>query len=374
MTFKSDTLENDHTSENLPKNWREILEYGRYAPSPHNMQPWLFRVDSEDTVTLLYDPKRLLPGTNPLGSYMQVGFGILNETLSIAAAPLGLDVKATYQCAHLDPAAEGPQVLATLKLVKRKKHEILSRQLIIDRRTSRLEYDGQPVKNELMQELAEIAQSYGHQFEYSHDPKEVKWTLRLNSDAMFSDMSQPISRDEVASWMRFSVQDAKKRKDGLAAYTMNSSGFLMWLFVRFNWFFRLPIIYPIVRSVYEKTMSGTATVAWLTGPFKTQEDWENAGKMMARMWLTMTKHGVYLHPFGSVITNPKAHETMLEHFKDRQSPGDLWMLMRMGHSKTPPQAQRMPLSSMLVEKSLFNKQAPWVRPLETSVRPNLTCG
>ncbi len=372
MDFKSHALENHCTSLNLPKNWGEILEYGRYAPSPHNMQPWLFRVDSDDTVTLLYDPKRLLPGTNPAGSYMQVGFGILNETLSIAAAPLGLDVKATYHCAHLDPAAEGPQVLATLKLVKRKKHEILSRQLIIDRRTSRLEYDGQPVKNELMQELAEIAQSYGHQFEYSHDPKEVKWTLRLNADAMFSDMSQPISRDEVASWMRFSVKDAKKRQDGLAAYTMNSSGFLMWLFVRFNWFFRLPIIYPIVRSVYEKTMSGTATVAWLTGPFKTQQDWENAGKMMARMWLTMTKHGVYLHPFGSVITNPKAHETMMEHFKDRKSAGDLWMLMRMGHSKTPPQAQRIPLSSMLVEKSIFNKQGQLAPPLEMSTRPNLT--
>ena len=77
MISKSYEQENNQVSLNLPKNWGQILEYGRYAPSPHNMQPWLFRVESEDTVTLLYDPKRLLPGTNPLGSYVQVGFGIL---------------------------------------------------------------------------------------------------------------------------------------------------------------------------------------------------------------------------------------------------------------------------------------------------------
>ncbi len=328
--------------------WHDILEYGRFAPSPHNMQPWLFRVDSEDTVTLMYDPARLLPGTNPAGSFMQVGFGILNETLSIAAAPLGLDVKVTYLQKKLDSTVAGPVPLATLKLVPRTKIESLDRQLILDRRTSRMPYDGKPVKQEVLDELSAIAAEYGHQLEFSSDPREVKWTVRLNADTMFYDMSQKEARDEVTSWMRFSKRDAKKRADGLAAYTMNISGFLMWCFAKLNWIFRLPGIYCLVRRSYEKSMGGTATVSWISGPFETQQDWDNAGHMMARLWLTMTKHGIYLHPFGSVITNPRAHQRLVEHFENKDRKHDLWMLMRLGYGKTPPQAQRMPLANMMI--------------------------
>jgi hypothetical protein len=231
----------------------------------------------------------------------------------------------------------------------------LSRQLIVDRRTSRLPYDGIPVAQEVLDELANIAKEYGHKLEFSSDQKEVKWVIRLNANTMFYDMSKDEARNEVASWMRFSKADAVKRKDGLAAYTMNVSGFMMWLFVHVNCFFRIPGIYSLVRHSYEQAMSGTATVSWISGPFETQKDWDNAGHMMARMWLTMTKHGVYLHPFGSVITNQTAHEEMDDHFKNEEREHDLWMLMRLGTGNVPPQAQRMPLSKLIVNGGAFFK-------------------
>ena len=284
------------------KPWDEILEYGRFAPSPHNMQPWLFQIESQDTATLMYDPQRLLPGTNPTGTFMNVSFGILNETLSIAAAPLGLDVEVTYNNVTLNPEMKGPQPLATLKLVQRQLPETLDRKLIIDRRTSRLPYNGKPVSPEVLTELSAIAEHYGHKLEFSSDPSQVDWVVRLNADTMFFDMSKTVARNEVSSWMRFSRADAMKRADGLAAYAMHVPGMMMWLFVHANWAFRLPGIYQLVRAVYERGMRGTATVAWISGPFETPAQCDNAGHMMARLWLTMTKYGVYLHPFGSVIT------------------------------------------------------------------------
>lgn len=330
------------------KPWNDILEYGRWAPSPHNMQSWLFQIDSDDQITLMYDPQRLLPGTNPSGSFVQVGFGILYETLSIAAAPLGLNVEVTHLDNKLDSEKQGPQPLAKLKLVPRQIPENLDRQLILDRRTSRLPYDGKPVSPEILAELTAIAEQYGHKLEFSSDKSEVKWVVRLNADTMFYDMSTKKTRNEVSSWMRFSKADAKKRADGLAAYAMKTSGFLMWLFVHLNFIFRIPGVYQLVRKAYERSMRGTATVAWISGPFATQEDWTNAGRMMARLWLTMTKHGVYLHPFGSVITNPQANELMTNHFKNDKRLHDLWMLVRLGYGKVPPQAQRIPLAKMII--------------------------
>lgn len=340
------------TSDSL---WREILEYGRWAPSPHNIQSWRFRIEDATTVTLLYDPDRLLPDTDPSGRFCMVGFGILLELLSIAASPHGLKVVASYEFedTFLDPKKVGLQPLARLRLVKREEaeQESFDRQLILERRTSRLPYDDRPVADSVLAELSEVAASYGHLLEFSSDPEDVAWIVRLNAETMFFDMSEPLSRNEVGSWIRYSRAEAKRKGDGLAAYAMNFPGWLMGLFVKHNWLFRIPGVYQFTRAVYIASMRGTRTVAWVSGPFSVHEDWENTGRMMARLWLTMTRHGVYLHPFGSVITNGKAHKLMVDHFSDSgyKRQHDLWMLVRLGHSDLPPKAWRMTLDQLLVD-------------------------
>lgn len=327
--------------------WKDILEYGRWAPSPHNIQSWRFRLEADESCTLLYDPARLLPDTDPTGRFCTVGFGILLEMLSIAAAPHGLTVKTEYITRHLDPSVPGATPFARLTLVPREDRETLDRQLILDRRTSRLPYDDVPVADSVLRELAAVADGFGHKLEFSSDPKEVAWVVRLNADTMFFDMSDPVARNEVGGWIRFSYAEAKRRADGLAAYAMHFPGLLMKLFVHANYLFRIPGIYQGVRWFYERSMRGTRTVAWLSGPFEKHEDWDNTGRMMARLWLTMTKHGVYLHPFGSVITNPKAHARLAEHFNDGTRENDLWLLLRLGHSDLPPSAQRLTLEQLL---------------------------
>ncbi len=326
----------------------EILDYGRWAPSPHNIQSWRFRLEEDSSCTLLYDPKRLLPDTDPTGRFCTAGFGLLIEMLDIAAAPRGLSVKAEFLTRELD--AKSPQLMpfARLTLVERQIPETLDRQLILDRRTSRLPYDDAPVSRAVLEELATIADGFGHKFEFSTDPKEVAWTVRLNADTMFFDMSDPIARNEVGGWIRFSRAEARRRADGLAAYAMHFPGLLMRLFVQANYLFRVPGIYHAVRWFYERSMRGTKTVAWLSGPYGNHDEWINTGRMLARLWLTMTKHGVYLHPFGSVITNAKAHARLAKHFDDGSRKHDLWLLLRLGHSDVPPSAHRLTLEQLLV--------------------------
>ena len=91
---------------------------------------------------------------------------------------------------------------------------------------------------------------------------------------------------------------------------------------------------------------------------------------MARWWLTMTKHGLYLHPFGSVITNKEAHQLMLEHFNEnevRKNP--LWMLVRMGYGEKPPQAQRMPLEKMVITGKAERFFKPASKDVDSAVTP-----
>lgn len=331
--------------------WKTILEYGRWAPSPHNIQSWRFRLDDDGDVTLMYDPTRLLPDTDPTGRFCTAGFGILLEMLSVAAAPHGLDVKTKYLSKVLDPRAVGLQEYAKLTLVPRdtSRPEILDRQLILDRRTSRMPYDDKPVDVRVLGELSQIAEAFGHKLEFSSEPEQVRWVVRLNADTMFFDMSEPLARNEVGGWIRFSQKEAREKADGLAAYAMLFPGLLMWFFVKHNWMFRIPGIYHLTRFIYEYKMRGTRTVAWISGPYENHAEWDRAGRMLARLWLTMTKHGVYLHPFGSVITNTKAHKLMADHFANSSRQHDLWLLLRLGHSDVPPQAKRLTLDQLLTK-------------------------
>lgn len=330
--------------------WREILEYGILSPCPHNTQPWRFRLETDGSVTLLYDPERLLPDTDPTGRFCMAGFGILLEMLSIAAAPHGFKVAVSRLTATLDPHKAGLQPLAKLTLVERKAEEAesLDRQLIRDRRTSRLPYDDVPVADSVLEELASIARASGHELEFSTERSQVNWVVRLNASTMFFDMSEPLSRNEVGRWIRYSRREASQKADGLAAYAMLFPGWLMKLFVKHNYLFAVPGVKQLALSFYAYSMRGTRTVAWLSGPFEHMDDWENAGRMMARLWLTMTLHGVYLHPFGSVITNPRSHQMMARHFANQKRAHDLWLLVRLGHSDEPPCAMRLPLDQLIV--------------------------
>lgn len=328
--------------------WREVLEYARWAPSPHNTQHWKFRLIDERRAVLLYDPARLLPIEDGAGQFMASGMGILLETMSIAAAPRGLEVKASTLNIPLDASARRPSPFADLELVERSEPEPLDRELIRQRRTSRLPYDDRPVSPAVLEELSRVAEQFGHQFEHSNDPEEVAWVVGLNADTMFSDLRNDATRREIGRWVRYSRAEAQRHGDGLAAFAMLFPDWLMRLFFERNWLFQAPGLHQFCKRAYKRSMRGTRTVAWISGKFQEQPDCLVAGRALARLWLTMTRHGVYLHPFGSVITNPRSHQSMKEHFANALRRHPLWLLVRLGHSDVPPRALRLSLDELII--------------------------
>lgn len=96
-------------------------------------------------------------------------------------------------------------------------------------------------------------------------------------------------------------------------------------------------------------MKGTKTVAWIEGPFKDFDDLINAGYAFNRMWLKMAEQNVYLHPFGSVITNPNAHEKLIEKFTFKHDKDMMWLLLRIGFSELPPRSLRLETEEIILK-------------------------
>jgi hypothetical protein len=91
----------DNNQEREPKaflsddmdGWREILDDARWAPSPHNTQPWLVRLLSPEAAELYAPRERLLPVEDPEGRFETAAQGIFLEALDVAAGKLGLTVE-----------------------------------------------------------------------------------------------------------------------------------------------------------------------------------------------------------------------------------------------------------------------------------------
>jgi hypothetical protein len=328
--------------------WEALVDIARWAPSPHNIQPWRLRPLSEEVAELLCRPERLLPDTDPTGRFTMVGLGIFVETLAIAARESGRDLSTEYDGTRLSPDAADAIPFARLRLVPAAEREELAAELIRARRTSRLPYDGRPVPDTVLGELDRIADSYRHRLAFSSDPQFVRWVLELNRETLFFDLTDEHARREVGAWLRFSRREAAERRDGFSPAALGFPGWLLRLFFHSPGVFDLPGLRTVVRRLYDRTMRGTRTVAWLQGPFEEPEHWVQAGRMLARLWLTLTKHGVQLHPFGSIITNEDANARLRRRIDHDPARGTLWLIMRLGYSAEPPRSHRLKANELLV--------------------------
>ncbi|MDO7852631.1 nitroreductase family protein [Hymenobacter convexus] len=325
--------------------WAELVDYARWSPSPHNVQPWKLLVLSKTEARLYYEPARLLPHTDPTSCFTIIGLGMFIESLRIAAAPLGYGLEARHTAEpRLNYAATTPQLFADLRLVPAAQASpvpAFDRELLKQRRTSRLHYDGRPVAAEVQQQLTRLVAAHGHQLACSTEAEMVDFVLDLNRQTLFTDLDDVPVRQELAGLIRTTDAEAHAKKDGLWSRCMGFPGRLMHNFFFHPERFHSPWKRGVLGKVYQHSMHGTSTVAWLQGRFETRADWLQAGTLMQRLWLEMTRHGVYLHPFGSVVTNEAAHRQFLEKVGHQPTDAPLWLLVRLGYSTEPPRSLRL---------------------------------
>ena len=332
--------------------WREAVAFARWAPSPHNIQPWRVRVISGMQCELYCDPSRLLPVTDPTGAFTTMGMAMFVEYLSVAAAPHGYAVRAQYEHHRLDFDATEPFLFATLALEPSTTHATVDRQLILDRRTSRLPYDDRIVEERALTALSRIAREHGYTMGWSSDKAMVDWMVDLNRDTLFADLADDPTRRELRRWIRTTDEEAEQKKDGLWSHCLRFPGWLLKAFFDDHEKWGHGWRKQVCGNMLVNGMRGTRTVAWWSGPFSTPEQWTQCGAMLAHSWLEMTRQGIGMHPFGSIITNPSAHARLGERLAPVTDGSAHWLLVRLGHSDVPPRSLRVDASAIFMNDNM----------------------
>jgi hypothetical protein len=317
--------------------WVQVAGLARLAPTPHNTQPFRIRPLTATVAQLVILRQRMLPVEDTDDLYVLSSFGLFAETLERAGRHFGFVIRVTPEAGVAPGAIEpgtGPLVLGRAEVTGRCTPEE-QRTLLEARRTSRLPYEDRLVAPRALGEFARIAADSGHAFESFDEPAIVRDVLERNVTAVLENNLKAEERAELRRWIR--TGETPVIGDGLWSTPMNQPPWELRLALTVPRLFLLPGIAALARAKYLRTQAGTRHVAILRGPFQSWPELVEAGRMLMRLWLSMTRHGVYMLPFGSMITNAPCKRYLSERF----AAADIWFILRFGYSAVPPQAPRL---------------------------------
>ena len=334
--------------EKIPS-WIELVEYARWCPTVHNLQPHKVKIISETEAELYYDPTRLLPVSDPDAIFVTVAMGVFAEHLSIAASEYKKKVEITDVFAPIKTGGTELRRFARLKMMAADEKEELKRDLILKRRTSRLHYDGRPLEEKTVNKLKKEAEKFDHEFFYSSDQKLVDYVIQLNEETLFEDLNSKADCEELDHLFRYSEKEAKEHKDGLWAKCMCFPGFLMKAVFEHPERWHKGLRKDFLLKHYKRAFKGTASLCWVGSRFDDTNDWLQAGRMLARTWLLITKENAYIHPFGSLITNTEAYKKINIKFTQPADGKKIWMIFRAGYSKEPTRSFRLNTDEIIIK-------------------------
>ena len=317
--------------------WRAIAHLARRAPTPHNTQPFRIRPIDAHTAEIVALADRFLPEEDHGNRYVASAFGILAATIEVAAATLGVEVR-VVPAADIDVArlhgASAPTTLGTATIVGEQVPSI-DASLLDLRRTSRIPYVDRLIDADVWTALRTIAEARGQRLLEYNDRDVVEATLRLNVDALIDNLGLVREREEIERWYR--TGPTPQFGDGLWERPLNQSAFEIRTAFGSPGLFHLPVMRQLAERRYLETQRGTRHIVLLCGPFATWPELVGAGRALFGIWVEMARHGVYVQPMGSMLTNPTYAKRIAEHFAVE----DCWLVMRAGYSDVPPRSPRL---------------------------------
>src|SRR6185436_3497681 len=218
-------------------------------------------------------------------------------------------------------------------------------ELFFTRRTSRISLLPKPVPPEDAEGLSKLAQKWGHGYQQVTKPELIEEILAHNIEALFDDLNAPDYHDEIVEWFRFTDRASQQTRDGLDYRCMNSSRSSFWMAARLSKLLQLPLTRPLFKKTYRGQLGIVPTIGMLAGPFWEPANAFDSGRFLMHFWLEVAKRGLYLHPYGNLVTNKPAAAWC----RDATSVSDIWLIFKIGFSAAPPKSYRRTVEEVLVD-------------------------
>jgi hypothetical protein len=321
--------------------WEPIIRAALRTPSPHNTQPWRLRIVDARHATLFMERARMLPDEDVTGHFLRCAMGMFLESLRLLSANAGF-----LLCTNLivEDVPGAFIRFAELELAGTSEPSPYPDGLFQARKTSRLPSNGARIDPEVTALLQRIAMQFGHSYHQLDDPALIEVLILENIRAMFHDLNVEAYHREIVSWFRYNDDEARTKADGLYYRCMKISPAQLKLMRRLPLIMSWPLTRGLVRRIFRRQLGRISHIGVIAGPFFHDEAAVSAGAFLMRFWLELSRHKIFIHPFGNLITNSQSRALL----RELTSIDDPWLVFRIGYTDEPPESFRRPLSEVLI--------------------------
>jgi len=313
---------------------RRLIELACYAPSLHNTQPWLWRIDG-DRVLLYADRRRHLAAEDPDGRNLTISGGAALHHLQFAARALGWSTTVTRLSRDWEP-----DLLAVVRLYPGEPpaEPIADIATLRRRCTDRRRFTSWPVPPEVLEGLADEAREWDAKAHAVTDPVARFRLELLTNDARALRTADTVAIREQAVWVGRGTSDGiplevlpdDPHADDLDRPTRFGTG--------------------LVPETREAVDGGDGVIV-LGGPTDEPIDWLRTGEGLSALWLRATRDGLSVVPVSLPVeieeTRFRLTETVLKQaFSPHLAVRIGWQAIgRTGLPRTP----RRPLDAVLLD-------------------------
>ena len=327
------------------------LSFALLAPNPHNRQPWIADLTRADEVTLLADPERLLPQTDPFDRQITIGMGCFLELLRMAAAEDGYRLDITLFPEGSDDMAIAAHPVARCRFVA--DAGVARDPLFAEvraRRSLKEPYDtARAVPASALAALGAVVRH--SRVDATNAPDRVAELRALSSAALRIEVETPRTFQESIDLFRIGHREVDANPDGL-----EFTGPMMEALRLSGLFSREAAADPrstAFRTGLDIVLAQTETAMahlWLATPGNSRTEQIGAGMDWVRVNLAATALGLGIQPLSQFLQEYPEVATLNDQIHQRLARNGerLQMFARLGYGPDVPPTPRWPLESRLV--------------------------
>jgi Nitroreductase family len=311
---------------------RELVRYATLAASSHNTQCWKFKLGNRQ-ISILPDLNRCCPAVDPDDHHLYTSLGCATENLVQAAKAYGLQSTVDLKSADSIDIHTKPTQAISSPLFK----------AILDRQSTRTDYDGQPLQNEELKQLEKAVAGEGVNLILLTDKQALENVLEYVIEGNTAQMNDPAFVKELKSWIRFNGEEAVRKGNGLFTKSSGNSTAPRWLGSRLFDLFFTP---KAENEKYTRHIRSSAGIAIFVSDKSTKSHWIEAGRCYQRFALQAAALGIRT----AFLNQPVEVATLRPQFARHLGIGDRRpdLVVLFGRGPMMPRSLRRPVEAVIV--------------------------
>ena len=285
-----------------------LLKFAVLAPSTHNSQPWLFKIE-ESSCKIYFDPALRLPQADPLGRDLYISIGSALENLALAAKYFRVYQNVIYH-------ADGQNNLAAEVIFQEpeeNKNPDLSYEKLLEAIKKRVNargiFEKKTIPEDFLKNILLAAQEYVSsdlRLNIIKDTPTIKKISSLTADGLKIAYESSDFRKEMSNWMRNSLT---KTLDGIPGYALRMPFILSFIIPTAVKLFNLG---GILSKLNYKSLSSAPLILIISAKENSPLVWLKTGRLAERLMLEFTSAGLKTSIFVAAVEIGNLHKNLQE--------------------------------------------------------------